>query len=159
MSSDADTSNVFDSLTLTISEAPSHLHGCVSWGYQLSPLLTKRAGLLHPIETFCVTWDKILRVELFQSRAGMGKVCFHTSYSHHLPSSHTPVRAAAAPANTENAEDFGFVFTIWSSSGSSPQSPNFQCAYAVEKPRGSSVCFLIPMSTAVEGKPPAIHGE
>lgn len=139
MSSDAATSNVFDSLTLTSSEAPSHLHGCVSWGYQPFPLLTDRAGLLHLIETFYVTWDKILKAEFYQSLASVGKVCFPTSYSHQLLLSH-PTVTAAAPAKAENAEDFGFVLTIWSSSGSSPRSPNFQCADAVEKPRGS--CLL-----------------
>lgn len=158
MSSDAAKSNVFDSLTLTSSEAPSHLHGCVSWGCQPFPLLTDRAGLLHLIETFYVTWDKILRVEFYQSLAGVGKVCFPTSYSHQLLLSH-PTVTAAAPAKAENAEDFGFVLTIWSSSGSSPWSPNFQCADAVEKPRGSSICLLIPTSMALQGKPPAIRGK
>lgn len=98
MSSDAATSNASDSLTLTSSEAPSHLQGCVSWEYQPFPLLTDRVGLLHLIETFCVTWDKILRVEFYQSLAGVGKVCFCTSYSHHFFLSH-PTMTAAAPAN------------------------------------------------------------
>lgn len=53
----------------------------------------------------------------------MVKVCFHTSYSHHLLLSHPTVIAAAA--NTENAEDFGFVLLIWWALAPLPRAPTF----------------------------------
>lgn len=76
VSSDAATSNVFDSLTITSSEASSHLQGCVSWGYQPFLLLTDRTGLLHLIESCCVTWEKMARVEFYQSVAGWSRCAF-----------------------------------------------------------------------------------
>lgn len=60
----------------TSSETPSHLHGCVSWGYQPFALLTDRAGWFHLIETLCVIWDKMLRVEFYQSLNDVGRCTF-----------------------------------------------------------------------------------
>lgn len=148
MSSDAATSNAFDSLTLTSAEAASRLQGCVSWGYRPFPLLADRAGFVHLTQSFCVTWGKIIRVELYQSPAGVGEVGFPP----------VTVTDSSLPTPAGHAEDFGSALTVRSRAGSSPRSPNFQHADAAEKPPGSSVCFLVPTSMALRGKASAIHG-
>lgn len=67
-------------------------------------------------------------------------MCFCTGYSHSFFP--TPPWQQQQHQQTENAKDFGFVLTIWSSSGSSPQSPNFQCVYAVWSLKAALFAFL-----------------